>query len=74
MRNNATYRFDFHLHRRTLETTVALRFTGGHDHGHGTYNGAVDTFIDSSSATTSFGSSSEVNVNDPIGAGQTQGN
>ncbi len=71
--NNATYDLGFHLHRRVLETTETLRFTGGHDRGHGVYTGALDTFVNSSTAMTAYGSESNVTASDPVGTMEIQG-
>jgi hypothetical protein len=72
-KNNYTLGFRFHRHRRMLEATRTVRFTGRHDHGNGIYTGALDTYASSAAATTSFGSSTDVVVNDPTGTAEQQG-
>jgi hypothetical protein len=71
--NNSTFRIDFHAHRRRLETVSMLRFIGDHDIGHGKYTGAMDTFISSSAASSSFGTTTDIQVNDPTGTDEQQG-
>jgi hypothetical protein len=72
-KNNATFDYAFHTHRRTLEETRALRFTGRHDNGHGAYSGALDTFVWSKSATTSHGSFTDIQVEDESSSDKHQG-
>ena len=72
-KNNSSMDLDLHAHRRMLETTSIIRFTGRHDSGHGTYAGAIDTHVSSSTATTSYGSAPDLTVNDPSGPDEQQG-
>lgn len=62
--NNFTKPFDFHLHRRRLSATTTLHFTNDRDHGRGAgnYGGTVDTYIATSSSTTSHASSTDLRV------------
>ena len=70
--NNFKKKFDFHAHRRWLETIDIRRFINGVDYGHGSAKG-LDTFVSRNAPNLAYGSDRIVSVDNSVATDERHG-